>query len=221
MLPIGDILDLIPENGVMTVVQRDLEANGDRYVLLILKYLLKKGEHVFLFLYEPYTFLTRNLRNIGLNVEEYLDRNLIIFDVFGSINKIEKDVKGVYTLSGYMDDVIFISKVKEWAEGVLKKREVKGNRLWIVTYLSSGVCKLFHNPLYTYKMILLTKEDILKEKSPRTIITYSPVECPILEDIVYFVSDVVIETKVIKGKRVGIISKGPEENVMFELFEER
>ncbi|WP_227805325.1 hypothetical protein [Pyrococcus kukulkanii] len=221
MLTIEDILNLIPENGIMAVVQRDLEANGDRYTLLILKYLLEKGELVFLFLYEPYTVLTRNLSNIGLNVGDFLDKNLIIFDVFGSVNKIEKNVKGVYTLSGYMDDVIFISKMKEWAGGVIRRQKIKVDKLWMVTYLSSGVCRLFQNPLYTYKMIWLMREDILKGKSPRTIITYSPVECPLLEDIVYFVSDVVIETKIIKGKKVGIISKGPEENVIFELFEER
>ncbi|AFK22110.1 hypothetical protein [Pyrococcus sp. ST04] len=220
MLTIEDVINLIPERGIMSIIQRDLEANGDKYALLIMRHLLENNNQVFLFLYEPFSILSRNLRAMNLDVTKYLNKNLIIFDVFGSMNKIERNTPGVYTLSGYLDDVIFISKMKEWGRSIIKKFSTDVEKIWLMTYLTSGVCKLFHNPISTYKMIWLMREDVLKDKSPKTIITYSPVECPLLEDIVYFVSDIVIETKVLKGKKVGIIAKGGEENTIFELFEE-
>ncbi|ASJ17299.1 hypothetical protein A3L04_09575 [Thermococcus chitonophagus] len=217
---IDEILSLVPKNGVLTIIQRDLEAGGDRYALLLLKKLLESGAQAILFLYEPFNVFLRNMENLGADVRNYLGKNLVVFDVFGSVHKIERKEKSIYTISGYVEDAIFVSKVKEWGKELANNWNIEYQKLWIMSYLTSGACKLFHNPLYTHKMVWFMKEELLKNKGVRGILTYSPLECPELEDVIYFASDVVIETKVIGGKKVGIISKGPLENTIFELFGE-
>ncbi|MDK2869039.1 MULTISPECIES: hypothetical protein [Pyrococcus] len=62
------------------------------------------------------------------------------------------------------------------------------------------------------------KDDVLKDIKVKTIVTYVPVECPVIEDVIYQASDIVIETKVLGNRRVGIFSKGGEG--IFPLFEE-
>ncbi|BAA29396.1 hypothetical protein [Pyrococcus horikoshii] len=215
---IEELVSSIPEGGILAIIQKELESEGDRFGLLVLKHLLENENNVFLFLYEPLRTFMTNMENLGINVDEYLGENLMIFDVFGSMNKIERKIKGVYKLSGYLDDVVFVSKLKEWAIKTLKTTNIAN--FWFFTYLSSGICKLFSNPLLTYKLIWALREEILKGYRPKTIITYSQLECPILEETVYLASDIVLETRIINGKKVGIITKGPNENLIFELFKE-
>ncbi|CAB50542.1 hypothetical protein [Pyrococcus abyssi] len=223
MLTIEEVIGLIPEGGIMSIIQRDIESSGDKYGLLLLKKLLESDKFVFVFLYEPFTIFLKNISNIGVNIDNYLNKNLEIFDVFGTMNKIERKRPGIHILPGYMDDMIFIGKLREWAKAILDKRELE-REVWIMTYMSSGTCKLFANPLLTYKMIWFLREEGIKKVEPktktRTIITYSYPECPILEDTIYFSSDIVIETMVLDNKKVGIMTKGPMEGTIFELFKE-
>ncbi|WP_237718482.1 MULTISPECIES: hypothetical protein [Pyrococcus] len=78
MKKVQDIVEAIPKNGTLSIVQRDLESNGDKFALKILKYLLENSNMVFLILYEPYTVLKSNLAWLGVNIEDYLGKNLMI-----------------------------------------------------------------------------------------------------------------------------------------------
>ncbi|AEC51855.1 hypothetical protein PNA2_0939 [Pyrococcus sp. NA2] len=218
MASVRDILRSISKGRIVSIIQRELEANGDRFGLLMLKHVLESGGTALIFLYEPLNNFLRNLSSVGIDVERYLGDKLWIFDVFATMNRIERNRKGIYTLSGYMDDMIFVHKLKDFLEGYMKN--FKPEELWVFTYLSSGTCKLFNDPEVTYKVIWFVALEILGENFPRVVILYYPGECKILEDAIYYVSDVVIETLTINGKKVGIVSKGEKEGEIFELFRE-
>ncbi|NJE62050.1 hypothetical protein [Thermococcus sp. 21S7] len=209
--------EVLQPNGVLSIIQRDIESGGEYFALNILKNLLEEDQTVFVFLYEPFTVFKRNCGHVGLDVNEYIGKNLILFDVFGSMYHIPAPTAGIHQLSGYLDDSVFIIKLKEWANSILKSRDWK--RLWIFTYTSAGVCKLFTRPSLVYKLIWGLRKILIQEiEDAGTILTLSTVECPEIEDIAYFASDVVVETLIMDGKRVGIITKGPNEGRVFELF---
>ncbi|AEH25271.1 hypothetical protein [Pyrococcus yayanosii] len=217
MVKFEQLIREIPHNGVLSIIQRDLESNGDLYSLSFLKHLLEAGEKVFVLLYEPFHVFLGNAKMMGIDVEGHLGKELVIFDVFASVNHLERNIPGVYTLSGYLDDVVFVTKLKELGREVLESEMPES--LWIFTYTTSGMCKLFSNPLLTYKMIWAMREELLTGLlRVNTIVMFSPIECPDIEDMIYFVSDVIIETMILKGRRVGIITKGPYEGEIFELF---
>lgn len=210
-------LRMLPEGGVLSVIQVDLESNGELFSLMMLRYLLERGETVFLFLYEPFRVFENNAKNVGLNVREYLGKNLHIFDAFGSVYHLPRREKGIHQLSGYLDDSVFIIKLREWAIRTLESGD--WNDVWIFTYTSTGVCKLFRRPYLACRMIWAMRE-ILSDKTGNrgTVLTLSEPECPEISDLAYVTSDVVIETHVVNGKRIGIVTKGPNEGEILEPF---
>jgi len=211
------VLQALPEGGVLSLIQVNLESNGELFSLAMLKRLLERNETVFLFLYEPFRVFENNATNVGLNVREHLGRNLHVFDAFGSVYHIPKVEEGVHQLSGYLDDSVFIIKLREWAVKTLELGDWKD--LWIFTYTSTGVCKLFKRPYLVYRMIWALRELLLSMVNNRgTILTLSEVECPEISDLAYVTSDLVVETHIINGERVGIVTKGPNEGETFELF---
>ncbi|AIF68559.1 hypothetical protein PAP_00565 [Palaeococcus pacificus DY20341] len=214
---INELLKSIPRNGVLSIIERDLESNGELFGLLLLKKLLEEGKTVFVIVYDPILVFKENLEILGVDFEGVLGKNLFVFDVFGSIHRIERDFDGVYQVKGYIDDSVFVSKFRELLLNVMKGRN-DAKELWFFTYLSSSVCKLFSKPIKTYKLILSAKyeskhcvEDI------RAVAIYNSWECPELEGIIYSYSDIVIETFFKDGQKVGIITKGGEE-IIFDLF---
>ena len=212
-MDISELLNAIPKNGVLSIIERDLESNGELFGLLLLKKLLKEGKTVFVIVYDPILVFKENLEMLGVNFGEVLGKNLFVFDVFGSIHRIERDFEGVYQVKGYIDDAVFVSKFRELLLNAMKDRN-DGKELWFFTYLSSSVCKLFSKPVRTYKLIMSVKyesdhciEDI------RAVAIYNSWECPELEGVVYPYSDIVIETFFRNGQKVGIITKGGEERI--------
>ncbi|WP_342764465.1 hypothetical protein [Thermococcus sp. 21S9] len=217
MRSIDRVLQMLPTGGVLSLIQVELESNGELFSLLTLKNLLERGETVFLFLYEPFRVFENNAMNVGLNVREHLGKNLHIFDAFGSVYHLPRSEKGIHQLSGYLDDSVFIIKLREWAVRTLESREWRN--LWIFTYTSTGVCKLFRRPYLVYRMIWAMRELLLESTDTRgTVLTLSEPECPEISDLAYVTSDVVIETHVLNGRRVGIVTKGPSEGTLLELF---
>jgi len=209
---------MIPPDGVLSIIQRDVESGGEYFALEILKDLLENDQTVFVFLYEPFTVFEHNCEHVGLNLQRYLNKNLILFDVFGSIYHLPAPYEGVNQLSGYLDDSVFIIKLREWANKILESRE--WGKLWIFTYTSTGVCKLFTKPGLVYKLIWgLRKILVERIQESRTVLTLSPPECPQIEELAYFASDIVVETFLdSRKKRKGIITKGPNEGLTFTLF---
>ncbi|QDA30653.1 hypothetical protein FH039_02140 [Thermococcus indicus] len=212
------LLNSIPDNGVMAIIQRDMDSGGEYFALQLLRILLEENKTVFVFLYEPFTVFRRNCENVGLSITDYLGRNLVIFDVFGSVYHIPSQEEGIHQLTGYMEDSVFIVKLKEWAIKTLES--YRGRDIWIFSYTSTGICKLFTKPSVTYKLIWgLRKLLHSTVKCSKTILTLTPLECSEIEDIVYACSDIVIETFVDEGyKRVGLTTKGPDEGESFSLF---
>ncbi|CAI1493017.1 conserved protein of unknown function [Thermococcus nautili] len=211
------VLRMLPAGGVLSLIQSDLESNGELFSLLVLRRLLERGETVFLFLYEPFRVFENNATTVGLNVRESLGKNLHIFDAFGSVYHLPREEDGIHQLSGYLDDSVFIIKLREWAVKTLESREWRN--LWIFTDTSTGVCKLFRRPYLVYRMIWAMRELLLDSADTRgTVLTLSEQECPEISDLAYVTSDVVIETHVVNGRRVGIVTKGANEGEVLELF---
>ncbi|WP_457753005.1 hypothetical protein [Thermococcus sp.] len=212
------LLKMIPPNGVLSVIQRDIDSGGEYFSLRLLKHLIENGETVFVFLYEPFTVFKRNCENTGLKIDDYLGKNLIIFDIFGSMYHIPLPGESIHQLSGYLDDSVFIIKLKEWAYKMLESREWKN--VWLFSYTSTGVCKLFTKPNLVYKLIWRLRKLITsKVENANTILTLSAPECQEIEEVAYFASDIVIETFVDhNGQRIGIITKGINEGQIFHLF---
>ena len=211
------VLRMLPAGGVLSLIQSDLESNGELFSLLILRRLLERDDTVFLFLYEPFRVFENNATTVGLNIREHLGKNLYIFDAFGSIYRIPRREEGVHQLSGYLDDSVFIIKLREWAVKTLESREWRN--LWIFTYTSTGVCKLFRRPYLVYRMIMAVRELLFNNAEYEgTVLTLSEPECPDISDLAYTVSDIVIETHVVDSRRVGIVTKGVNEGEVLELF---
>lgn len=213
----SELLNSIPKNGVLSIIERDIESNGELFALLLFKKLLEEGKTVFVIVYDPILVFKENLEMLGVDFEGALGKNMFIFDVFGSIHRIERDFEGVYQVKGYIDDAVFVSKFRELLLGAMEKH-LNSRELWFFTYLSSSVCKLFSKPLKTYKLIMSVKyESDRSIENIKAITIYNSWECPELEGVIYPYSDIVIETFFMEGQKVGIVTKGGEERV-FNLF---
>jgi len=211
-----ELLDLIPDNGVLSIIERNYESDGDLFVLLLIKHLLKQKKTVFVLLYDPFLVFKENLEEIGVNLDEVLGKTLFILDIFGSVHKIEREIEGVYQIKGYIDDIVFVDKFRDVF--FYKVSSISSEEIWLFTYLSSSICKLFSNPLMTYKRLLPVKSTVTQVvKSIKVIGVYNVCECPGIERIVYPYSDIIVETLFKDGRKMGIVTKGYEETA-FELF---
>ncbi|ALV63968.1 hypothetical protein ADU37_CDS22710 [Thermococcus sp. 2319x1] len=213
---IEKLLDSVPDNGVLSIIERDYESDGDLFGLLLVKHLLEHEKTVFAIVYDPLLVFKENLEEIGINFDDVVGRSLFIFDVFGSIHKIERNFEGIYQIKGYIDDMVFTEKFRELLTRTLLHK--KPREVWFFTYLSSSVCKLFSDPIIVYKRMLLTKCHFKQFIETLKIISvYNSCECRGIEGIAYPWSDIVLETVFREGKEVGIITKGLEE-ISFKLF---
>ncbi|AMQ18201.1 hypothetical protein [Thermococcus peptonophilus] len=210
-------IDSVPENGVLTVVARGPDSNGDVIGIKLLKELIRRGESVFVVLYEPLLVFKSNLEREGVPLEKTLSENFIVFDVFGSFKGIERDLPYVYQLKGYLDDGVFVTKYSDFVRALSGR--ISTRRIWLFSYLSSGVCKLFKNPKKTYQLIWSTKAGVA-DKIPdiRAILVYDSTDCPEIENFIYTLSDIVVEVLRDNFERRAYITKGLEPAV-FNPFE--
>jgi len=172
-----------------------------------LKKPLEEGKYVWVVSYEPLQSLFRDFRRAGLDYERHLGKNLYVLDVFGSMRHIDSGINGVFVLSGYLDDGVFILKYRTLIRDLLSKLRPK--EVIVVGYLESGMCRLFDNPARTQKLLW----SLRKEAGVKTagIITYIKSECPALEEFIYLYSDYVFEGIIENGLRRVIMTKGDEE----------
>ncbi|WP_297420994.1 hypothetical protein [Thermococcus sp.] len=203
------LIGSIHRNGVLTVIARGAESNGDLLGIKLLKELLKLKEPIFVALYEPLLVFRSNLANEGIMLEDVLGDDFWILDVFGNFKGIERDIPHVYQMSGYLDDGVFVSKYGEMMKGLSKS--LSSERVWFFSYLSSGACKLFSMPRRTYQIIWNLKMEV-EEYLPdiRSVLVYDSADCPELEDYIYTISDVVVEAVKRGTRRLAYITKGGE-----------
>ncbi|WP_367883813.1 hypothetical protein [Thermococcus peptonophilus] len=131
-----------------------------------------------------------------------------MFDVFGSFKGIERDLPYVYQLKGYLDDGVFVTKYSDFVRALSGR--ISTRRIWLFSYLSSGVCKLFKNPKKTYQLIWSTKAGGVADKIPdiRAILVYDSTDCPEIENFIYTLSDIVVEVLRDNFERRAYITKG-------------
>ncbi len=203
------LIESIPKNGVLTVIARGPESNGDLLGIRLLKELLGRREPIFVALYEPLLVFRSNLANEGMVLEDVLGDDFWILDVFGSFKGIERNIPHVYQMSGYLDDGVFVSKYGELMKEL--SMGLSSERAWFFSYLSSGACKLFSVPRRTYQLIWNLKMEV-SEHLPdiRSVLVYDSSDCPEIEDYVYAVSDVVVEVVRRGARRLAYITKGGE-----------
>ncbi|NJE85567.1 hypothetical protein E3E23_06985 [Thermococcus sp. CX2] len=202
-----ELLKSLGKNNTMAIIERDMESFGALEALKMVNYLLSIEETVWLVSYEPLLSLLANLKFVGINVDDFLGKNLYIVDVFGSMKRIEHLEPGVYVIGGYLDDGVFVTKYRNLIRSFIGSLSQIPKRVWIVDYLASDVCRLFSNPLRTYKSIWALRYEV-PQSDIRAILTYNPAECPELEDFIYSYSDVVVEVYTDGGKRHFIVTKG-------------
>lgn len=195
------------ENRIVGVIDRDVSSFTYISALKSLREPLEDGKYVWVVSYEPLQSLFRDLRRAGLEYGRYLGKNLYILDVFGSIRHIDSEVDGVFVLSGYLDDRVFILKYRTLIEELLSKLDP--DDVIVVGYLESGMCRLFDNPVRTQKLLWSLRE----ESGIRTsgLITYIKPECPQLEEFIYLYSDYVFEGFMEGRERRIIMTKGDGE----------
>ncbi|ASJ03288.1 hypothetical protein A3L09_08485 [Thermococcus profundus] len=211
-MELSKFIDAVPENGTLTIIARGPDSNGDVFGIMLLKELLKRGEPIFVILYEPLLVFRSNLEREGISLEEALSERFMVFDVFGSFKGIERDLPYVYQLKGYLDDGVFVTKYREFIKSLAER--FAGERLWIFTYLSSGACKLFKNPKKTYQLGWGAEIEVMGSiPDVRAILVYDSTDCPEIEGFLYTFSDVVIEVLREGLGRRAYITKGPESRV--------
>lgn len=204
-----NLLKKVPRNGILSVISRGPDSNGDLLAFRLLKELVSGGERVFVVLYEPLLAFSAGLRSVGLELEELLGENFMVFDAFGSFKNIPRDKPYIYQLRGYLDDGVFVAKYGEFVRNLASSLDGL-ERVWLFTYLSSGACKLFSNPRKTYKLIWSTKMNVRGIiPDMRSILLYESLDCPEIEEFIYLYSDIVIEALREGRERRLIITKEP------------
>ena len=192
------------KGNVVSIIDRDVSSFTYIPALKSLQEPLNDGKYVWIVSYEPLQSLFRDLRRAELEYNRYLGKNLYILDVFGSMRHIDSEVGGVFVLSGYLDDRVFILKYRTLIRELLS--ELNPDDVIVVGYLESGICRLFDNPVRTQKLLWnLRQESGIKTAG---MITYIKPECPELEEFIYLYSDVVFEGLINGKERSIIMTKG-------------
>ncbi|AIU68976.1 hypothetical protein TEU_00715 [Thermococcus eurythermalis] len=198
----------LPPSSVGAIISRGCEANGDLIGLELMARVLKDGKKVFLALYEPFLTFKSNIEKFGISLDDVLGRNLFILDIFGSFKRIERDIEGVIQIKGYLDDGVFAERFEEIGKKMLETVSPDED-VWFFTYLSSGACKVFSNPLRTVRLVWSEVHDVMETtKNIRIVLLYNSKECPELEEIFYLYADVVVEVFLENGKRRVLVTKG-------------
>ncbi len=198
------IISALSSNKIVGIVDRDIASFGYMLGLKAIKGDVERGKYVWIVSYDPLQSLFRDMERVGLNYEEHLGKNLFIFDVFGSIKGIEPGMDGVLTLKGYLDDNVFIVKYQKLISEVIDS--LKPEEVTVLGHLESGLCRLFKNPVRVQRKAWnLMMEVPLKISAVRT---YILPECPAMDELVYFCSDLVVEGLVEGNRRRLIVTKG-------------
>ena len=198
----------LPLSSASAIISRGCEANGDLLGLELMARVLKGGKKVFLALYEPFLMFKSNIEKFGISLNDVLGRNLFILDIFGSFKRIERDINGVIQIRGYLDDGVFAERFEEIVTEMLKT-VYPNEEVWFFTYMSSGACKLFSNPLRTVRFMWAEVHETMKtNRNIRIVILCNSTECPELEEIIYLYADVVVEVFLEDGKRKVLVTKG-------------
>ncbi|WP_010476950.1 hypothetical protein [Thermococcus zilligii] len=214
---ISELLNAVPENGTLAIISDGPDSNGDIFGIRLLKELVRRGEYVYVVLYEPFLVFKSALEREGIKLGEVLGERFMIFDAFGSFKGIERNTPYVYQLKGYLDDGVFAAKYRELVRDSLKK--LPTDRIWVFTYLSSGACKLLKNPRRTYQQVWCIKGEANELiRDIRAVMVYEKTDCPDIEGFIYAFSDVVVEVVREGAKRKAYITKGLK-NAVFNPFE--
>ena len=201
-------LSNLPPSSVGAIISRGCEANGDLIGLELMARVLKDGKKVFLALYEPFLTFKSNIEKFGISLDDVLGRNLFILDIFGSFKRIERDIEGVIQIRGYLDDGVFAERFGEIEKKILETMN-PDKEVWFFTYMSSGACKLFSNPLRTVRLMWSEVHEVMRtNRNIRIVLLYNSKECPELEEIFYLYADVVVEVFLEGGKRKVLVTKG-------------
>ncbi|WP_297509258.1 hypothetical protein [Thermococcus sp.] len=148
------------------------------------------------------------MKRIGLEYEKYLGKNLFVFDVFGSIKGIEPEIDGVFTLKGYLDDNVFIVKYQKLISEVIETLKPRPKEVTVLGHLESGLCRLFKNPVRVQRKAWNLMMEVPLKLS--VVKTYILPECPPMDELVYFCSDLVVEGLLKEDRRKLIVTKGGE-----------
>ncbi|NJF25560.1 hypothetical protein [Thermococcus sp. Bubb.Bath] len=185
------VAKILLSSKTLAIVDRDVSSFTYLDALAGIGKPLEMGRYAWIVSYEPLQSLLRDLRRAGIDYERYLNRNMFILDVFGSIKHIDSGIDGVFVLGGYLDDRVFIIKYKSLTEHLLSEISPPTGSIMVVGYLESGMCRLFDNPVRTHRLLWNLREEFGLDVS--SLITYIKPECPALEEFVYLYSDFVVE----------------------------
>ncbi|AHF79417.1 Hypothetical protein TES1_0018 [Thermococcus paralvinellae] len=228
---LNNLLDIVGHNENLSIIERDSRSLGYALGLNMLKILIERGEFVWLVLFEPLSVFRTNLKTVGLHLEELLQRgNFYIFDIYGSVAKIKRNLPHIYQVRGDITGIGFVVKYMEVASSALLEtlrnlgvEEIK--RVWTLGFLDSSIGRFFDNPVEIYKRMWLLKYSPRIRppiKDIRSIIIYNSAEFPRLESFIYDISDYVLESFVVgedELKHLIVVSKSkkPElDNLVLE-----
>ena len=203
------ISSALSSNKLVSIIDRDVASFGYMLGLEAIKEDVERGKYVWVASYDPLRNLFWDMDRIGIDYEEHIGKNLLIFDVFGSIKGIEPEIDGVFTLKGYLDDNVFILKYQKLISEVIESLRPRPKEVTVLGHLESGLCRLlFKNPIRVQKKAW----DLIRGVPLKLSIikTYILPECPPMDELVYFRSDLVIEGFVEKDRRKLIVTKGGE-----------
>ncbi|MBO8175022.1 MAG: hypothetical protein H0Z18_07170 [Thermococcus sp.] len=226
-----NLLGIVDHNENLSIIERDSRSLGYALGLNMLKILIERGEFVWLVLFEPLSVLRTNLKTVGLRLEDLLQRgNFYIFDIYGSVAKIKRNLPHIYQVKGDITGISFVAKYMEVASSALSEtlknlgvEEIE--RIWTLGFLDSSVGRLFDNPVEIYKRMWLLKYSPRIRppiKDIRSIIIYNSAEFPKLESFIYEISDYVLESFVVgedELKHLVVVSKSKKpglENLVLE-----
>ncbi|WP_456366958.1 hypothetical protein [Thermococcus sp.] len=202
------IRNVLNSNGVVSIIDRDMASFGYLLGLDVAAEYIEGGSYTWLVSYEPLQSLLRDMKRLGINYEEHLGKTLFIFDAFGSMKGIEPEMEGVLTLKGYLDDNVFVLKYGRLVSELIKTLEPRPESAIVVGHLESGICRLFQNPLKVQRRLWNLFLEVPLRLS--AVKTYLLPECPGMEDLAYFYSDLVIESFLENDERKLVVTKGGE-----------
>ena len=203
------IRSVLNSNGIVSIIDQDMASFGYLLGLEIAAEYIENGRYTWLVSYEPLQSLLRDMERIGIEYEEHLGRTLFIFDAFGSMKGIEPEMEGVLTLRGYLDDNVFVLKYGRLVSELLETLKPRPESAIVIGHLESGICRLFQSPLKVQRRLWNLFLEVPLRLS--AVKTYILPECPGMEDLAYFYSDLVIEGFLENDERKLVVTKGDED----------
>ncbi len=203
------IRNVLNSNGIVSIIDQDMASFGYLLGLEVAAEYIEGGSYTWLVSYEPLQSLLRDMGRLGIEYEEHLGKTLFIFDAFGSMKGIEPEMDGVLTLRGYLDDNVFVLKYGRLVSELIETLEPRPESAIVVGHLESGICRLFQNPLKVQRRLWNLFLEVPLRLS--AVKTYLLPECPGMDDLAYFYSDLVIESFLENDERKLVVTKGGED----------